>query len=166
MLSSGNFLDATRLLKVTTREKLSTGGTRLTYLVKVIGNVARENHLDNNLTDVPVLSLAEQLKDVVLGVEQKLEGNSAVMVFKNALVVVSECFGVSHCNQERIVHARVLDVTHKASKEGTHDIQVAQMLHQLTLFGKVVEVACQFNDFGDIVVAVLFVSCIFHAIDE
>lgn len=68
------------------------------YQVEVIRKVTRGNHLDYDLTDVPVLSLTQQLKDVVLRVEKDFESDGTVMVLEDALVVVAQRFRVLHCN--------------------------------------------------------------------
>ena len=45
--------------------------------------VCRKNHLDDDLSNVPVLGFTQEFKDVVLGVEKKLEGDTAMMMFQN-----------------------------------------------------------------------------------
>jgi len=55
----------------------------------VVGDVTGEDHLDDDLPHVPVLSLAQELKHVILRVEQELESNCAVMVLQDGLVVVA-----------------------------------------------------------------------------
>ena len=71
-----------------------------------------------------------------------------------------------HCDQKRIVNTRVLNVTKEASKEGAHNVQVAEVAHQVTLFGKIMEVAGQLYYLGQVVVAVLLISRILDAIDK
>ena len=46
----------------------------------MISYVRGENRFDDDLTHVPVLSLTEKLKDVVLGVQEQFKGYGAVMV--------------------------------------------------------------------------------------
>ena len=55
----------------------------------MIRKVTRGNHLDYDLTDVPVLSLTQQLEDVVLRVEKDFKSDGTVMVLEDALVVVA-----------------------------------------------------------------------------
>jgi len=52
-------------------------------LLEVLFNVSAEDHLDDDLANVPVLGLTQQLEDVVLRIQQQLEGNCAVMVLQN-----------------------------------------------------------------------------------
>lgn len=41
----------------------------LTYLLKVVRNVAGEDHFDDDLAHVPILCFTKQLEDIVLRVE-------------------------------------------------------------------------------------------------
>ena len=52
----------------------------LTDLLEMIADVRGENRFDDDLTHVPVLSLTQKLKDVVLGVQEQFEGYGAVVV--------------------------------------------------------------------------------------
>ena len=74
-------------------------------MFQMVGDVSREDHFNDDLAYVPVLSLAKEFKDVVLGVEKELESDCTVMVFKDALVVVSDGLGVLHGDEEGIVDA-------------------------------------------------------------
>ena len=60
----------------------------------------------------------------------------------------------------------MLDITQKACKEARHDVQVAEMLHQVTLFHKIVEVARQVDHFCLVVVGILIVRRVLDAVDE
>ena len=73
---------------------------------------------------------------------------------------------MAHCNQERIVDAGVLDITHETGKEGTHDVQVAEVLHQVTLLCEEVEVASEFHDLCQVMVGILLVRRILDAVDQ
>ena len=53
-------------------------------------NITAENHLDNDLANVPVLSFGEKLENVVLGVKEKFEGDGAVMVLQDRFDIVSD----------------------------------------------------------------------------
>ncbi len=72
---------------------------------------------------------------------------------------------MSHGDKERIVDTRVGDVAKETSQESTHDVQVAKVVHKVTLLGKVVEVSSQFDNLGQIVVAILLISRILYPID-
>ena len=80
------------------------------------------------------------------------------MVLKDAFIVVTDRFCMSHCNQERIVHPWVRDICHQASEQACHDVEVTEVLHQLTLFGEVMEVARQLYDLIYVVVGILIVG--------
>lgn len=75
----------------------------LTDLFEVVRNVARQDHLRYDLAHVPVLRLRQQLEDVVLRVQQQLEGDRAVVVLEHAAVVVAQRLRVLHRDQERII---------------------------------------------------------------
>ena len=75
----------------------------LTDLFEVVRNVARQYHLRYDLAHVPVLRLRQQLEDVVLRVQQQLEGDRAVVVLEHAAVVVAQRLRVLHRDQERVV---------------------------------------------------------------
>ena len=104
LLSSGNFLEARRPLNSTANLKIDDSYKKqLTDLFEVVRNVTRQDHLRNDLAHIPVLRFWKQFKNVVLGVEQQLERDCAVMVLEDAAVVVAQGLGVLHRNQERIV---------------------------------------------------------------
>ena len=73
---------------------------------------------------------------------------------------------MSHGNQERIVHSWMRYVTHQAGEHASHDVEVAEVLHQFTLFSEVMEVTCQVNYFGDIVKRVLLVGLAFDVVQQ
>ena len=108
----------------------------------MVGDITRQNHLDNGLPHTPVLGLTQQLKDIVLRIEEQFESDSTVMVLKDRLVIIAKSFGMSHGNEEWIIDTRVLNITQEACQESRHDIEVTEMLHYLSLLDKVVEVAC------------------------
>ena len=78
---------------------------QLTDLFEVVANVGAQNHLRNNLAHIPVLGLAQQFEDVVLGVQQKLEGDRAMVVLEHGPIVVAEGLGVLHGDEERVIDA-------------------------------------------------------------
>ena len=132
----------------------------------MIRKIAWHDHLYNRGSDIPILGLAQQFKDVVLGVEEELEGDSTVMILKYGLVIISEGLCMSHSYQEWIINAWMLNVAQEASQEGWHDIQITKVLHELALLSVEMEVSCQLNYLGDVVITVLLISRIDDAIDE
>lgn len=50
-------------------------------MFEMICHVSAQDHLDNDLTNVPVLGFTQLFENVVLGVKEKFEGNCAMMVF-------------------------------------------------------------------------------------
>jgi len=62
----------------------------------VVGEVTGHDHLDNRLSDTPVLSLTQEFKHVVLRVKQKFESDGAVMIFEHTLIIISDGLCVSH----------------------------------------------------------------------
>lgn len=132
----------------------------------MVRDVTAEDHLYDDLPDVPVLGLAQKLKDIVLRVEEEFEGDGAVMVLKDRLVVVAKSLGVAHGDQKWVVHTGVLNVLQHAGQEGTHDVQVAELGHQVARFREVVEVSGRLDDLRDVVVAVLLISCVLNAVDQ
>ena len=132
----------------------------------MIADVRGENRFDDDLTHVPVLSLTQKLKDIVLGVQEQFKGYGAVMVLQHALVVVAQGLCVAHRDQEGIIDARVLNVTQQARKETRHDVKVAEVLHQFGPLDEVVKVSRQINHFRDVVVGVLVICCVLDAADE
>ena len=104
LLSSGNFFEARRPLNSTAEFQISDSYKKaLTDLFEVVRNVARQDHLRYDLAHVPVLRLRQQLEDVVLRVQQQLEGDRAVVVLEHAAVVVAQRLRVLHRDQERVV---------------------------------------------------------------
>lgn len=71
-----------------------------------------------------------------------------------------------HRDQKRIVDTGVLYVTEEASEEGAHYVQVAEVAHQFSLLGKVMEVAGQLYNLSQVVVAVLLIGRILDAINQ
>ena len=71
-----------------------------------------------------------------------------------------------HGDQEWIINARMLDVTHKACQESTHDIQVTEVLHELALFREEMEIASQLDNLSQVVIGILFICCVLDAVDE
>lgn len=132
-MSSGNFLPETRLLKPTEIEK-QMGQTKvvatLTDEIEMVRDVTRQDHLDDDGSHVPVLSFAEELKDVVLWVQKQLESYGAVVVLKHRLVIVTDRLSVLHRDQERVVHAtgnmKSLDM---AKKVVTYGCWMSQRRH-------------------------------------
>lgn len=88
------------------------------------------------------------------------------MTLQDRLVVVAKCFSVTHRDQKWVVDARVLDVAHKARQEGTHDVEVTEMLHQIALLCEKVEVACNLHNFGQIVIRILLIRSVLDTVDE
>ena len=60
----------------------------------------------------------------------------------------------------------MLDVTQQACKEARHDVQVAEVLHQVALLHEVVEVARQIDHFCLVVIRVLIVRRVLNAVDQ
>ena len=83
----------------------------------MVRDIAGQNHLDNGLPNTPVLGLTQQLKDIILGIEEQFEGDGAVMVLQDGLVIIAKCLGVSHSYKEWIIDTWVLDVAQEASQE-------------------------------------------------
>ncbi len=73
---------------------------------------------------------------------------------------------MSHGDKEGIVDTGVGDIAKETSQESTHDVQVAKVVHKVTLLGKVVEVSGQFDNLGQVMVAILVIGCTFNPIDE
>jgi len=111
----------------------------------VARNVTTENHFDNYLSDIPVLSFGKKLKYVVLGVEEKFECDGAVMVLQNRFIIVSNCFLMPKSNQKIIVNSWMSDVMQETSKKSGHDLQIRKMIHKISVLHKVVEVSSGFN---------------------
>ena len=65
---------------VCVKERKALSKRLLTDLLKMITDVRGENRFDDDLTHVPVLSLTQKLKDIVLGVQEQFKGYGAVMV--------------------------------------------------------------------------------------
>mmetsp|Transcript_8182 Transcript_8182/g.9875 ORF Transcript_8182/g.9875 Transcript_8182/m.9875 type:complete len:289 (+) Transcript_8182:675-1541(+) len=136
------------------------------HLFEMVGQVARENHFDDDLSHVPILRLAQQLKHIILRVQKQFECDGAMMVLEDAFVIVTDGFHVAHCDQKGIIDSRVLNIAQQACQEGTHDVQIAEVLHQTALLREVVEVSGQFDDLGKVVIAVLLVCRIFDTVYE
>jgi hypothetical protein len=103
-VSSGNFLELNLPLNAT-RKKDKYRMCELTDEREVVTDVRGENHLCDDLAHVPVLGFRKQFKNVILRVQQKLERNGAVMIFKHRFVIVTKGFRMVHCDQEWIVYA-------------------------------------------------------------
>ena len=69
----------------------------------MVRNVRTQDHLRNDLAHIPVLSFRKQFKNIVLRIEEQLKCDGAMMVLKDAAVIVTEGLRVLHCNQERII---------------------------------------------------------------
>lgn len=169
IVSSGNFFDASLLLNVTAitwKSMIKQCKPRLTYLLEVVGDVTAEDHLDDDLSDVPVLGLTQKFEDIVLRVEEEFEGDGAMVVLKDGLIVVAERLGVTHGDQKGVIHSGMLDVLQHACKESTHDVQIAEVGHQVARLREVMEVSSRLHDLRDVVVAVLLVSRVLDAVDQ
>ena len=73
---------------------------------------------------------------------------------------------MAHGDQERVGNTRVLDVTKEARKERTHDVQVAEVSHQIPLLRKVVVVASHFDYLCQVMVAILLICGVLDAVDQ
>lgn len=111
----------------------------------MIGDVCAQDHLGNDLSDIPVLGFGKELKDVILWVKEQLECNGAVMVLQNRDVIVSQSFLMLDANQEVVVNTWMSYVVQHASQKSCHDLKIREMAHQLSVLDEVVEVSSRVN---------------------
>lgn len=101
----------------------------LTDKIEVIGDVCAQDHLGNDLSDIPVLGFGKELKDIILRVKEQLECNGAVMVLQNRDVIVSKSFLVFDAYQEVVVNSWMSHVVHHASQKSCHHLEIREMAH-------------------------------------
>ena len=87
-------------------------------------DIRAQNHLNYDLSHVPVLSLGQQLENVVLGVKQELKGDCAVMVLQNLVIIVPESLLMLNTHQEVVCHARMRYIMQQTRQKAGHDLQI------------------------------------------
>ena len=58
------------------------------------------------------------------------------------------------------------DVTHEASQEGRHDIEIGEVIHKVTFLGEVVEISGQIYYLDQVVVRVLLIGGSLNSIEQ
>ena len=89
-----------------------------------------------------------------------LETSGEVVVFENRLVVVSNCFEVANGYQKRSVYPGVADVVDEAGNEGSHVLDVVEVLDEVALTQKVGEVVSDLDGVLGTVVDALLVEAV------
>lgn len=103
------------------------GGLELFEDREMPGEVCREDVVDEDLPEVALVLSTDVLEDVVFFFLDDLEGERAVVVFEDALVVVDERLTGAHGHHEGVVEAGVADVVDRRADEKSGRLELREL---------------------------------------
>jgi hypothetical protein len=107
----------------------------------MVGHICVQDHLCNDLPDIPILSFTQKLKNVVLRIKQQFESDGAMMILKDTDIIIPESLLMLDANQKVVIDPRMSNIVQETSQEACHHLKVGEMGHQLSILHEVVEVS-------------------------